>query len=400
MATYDFDPTFNDLVEEVCDLLQISQDGATLDAGEVDRLRKTYNFMVKGWQALGINLWTYQEGYLMLHPDQTKYTMEARNQAFNTVTLWDAVDGAVLAGNNTIDVDNANSFAANDTVGIFLADNTIEFATVQSVAAPTLTLTANLSNNVADNAIIFVYDSSIDPSSQTVFTNDLTWTTTTAAATTGANALALTSTTGFARDTTIGVYFEDGTVQYMVVAYLVGSTAYLTSNLTSDVAEGARIFIYDAVNYKPITRVSDCMRVDDTDRVVPLDLIDRKTYMRLPDKTTSGAVTTSYFDRQKTGIGGRHIFWVWPSPPDAKDYIQYSYERALQIVEQPTDKLDFPEYWYPAIIYNLAARSTLKVGAPAEVVQVVMNDAPAMLTQAQSFENSPRDTEITLNANG
>ena len=72
-----FRPKFQDICEEALDLLQITQDGTTLDNSEIERLMKSYNFMVTDWQAQGMHLWTYTEGRLFLQLGQSEYNLGA-----------------------------------------------------------------------------------------------------------------------------------------------------------------------------------------------------------------------------------------------------------------------------------------------------------------------------------
>lgn len=325
MSTYEFRPKFKDLVDEVLDLLQVGQDGETLAFDEVKRLMRTYNFMTKEWQGLGINLWTYTEGTLFLNKAQTKYVI----------------------GQNT-----------GDNRTVFLNDFQYNYTTLASVAGA--------------NTLEFPQDPVLNIGDQ------------------------------------FGVYLADNTIQWCECLTAIGDTVTIVGVLRGDVDLGAKVIRWDnLVETMPITRMTASRRMENIGRlqqnslrVVPLDFVDRMTYMNLPDKQTRGSVTTTYFSRQRNGLGSQHQIYVWPSPPDSLDAVEFTYERSLQIVESPDDYLDFPEYWYTAIVYNLAARSTLKLGAEATIVQVVMAEAPALLTRAASFENSERSSEIRLNAYG
>lgn len=83
---------------------------------------------------------------------------------------------------------------------------------------------------------------------------------------------------------------------------------------------------------------------------VPLDEMDRVEYQEMPNKTSTGAVNSFFYDRQN----GTGTFYVWPSPENTEEIIKYTYARPIQDFSAAGDSADFPIEWTRAVEWGLA----------------------------------------------
>ena len=84
----------------------------------------------------------------------------------------------------------------------------------------------------------------------------------------------------------------------------------------------------------------------------PINMMARDGYMRLTNKSASGAPYAFWFDRN---LNTSRIV-VYPVPSEAGDEIIVLGKRAVQDVEAITDNMEVPPQWSEAIVYNLALR--------------------------------------------
>lgn len=88
------------------------------------------------------------------------------------------------------------------------------------------------------------------------------------------------------------------------------------------------------------------------DNDTPIRIFDREEYMRLPNKTVSGAPYAVWHDRQYN----QSQVTVYPIPDGVGDTIRLTTKRQIQDVTTFTNHMEFPPEWSEAIVYNLAKR--------------------------------------------
>jgi len=154
-GVYRLTPTFNDVVEEALDILQLGEDGETLDGNLVERARKTANFMLKGWAGQGIHLWTQEEGTLFLVVGQSKYSFASSNLAnnWNETTL----SAAEASGQTVLSVTDTTNIAVADVIGILLETKDIFWTTVASKTSTEVTVDVALPSAAASGAKVRSY---------------------------------------------------------------------------------------------------------------------------------------------------------------------------------------------------------------------------------------------------
>ena len=83
---------------------------------------------------------------------------------------------------------------------------------------------------------------------------------------------------------------------------------------------------------------------------IPMNKLNRGDYDDLPDKSLTGTPTNFYFDPQ-VGTANLH---VWPI--GSTGTLEFTYQRAIEDFDNGSDEPDFPQEWYEALRFALAAR--------------------------------------------
>lgn len=165
-GTTTFNETRDQLIGDALSLLGVLAAGESVQPNDLTFCSSALNKMVKAWMGQGIHLWTEESGTLFLIPNQVQYNLAAGNTTFasdgsNTVETTLAV--SVSSGNSvqvtsTSNIQNpAMVMQINDTIGICLTNNTIQWATITNIVGTTLTLNASLSSAAASGNNVFTY---------------------------------------------------------------------------------------------------------------------------------------------------------------------------------------------------------------------------------------------------
>lgn len=176
----------------------------------------------------------------------------------------------------------------------------------------------------------------------------------TSAAALGAGTVVLNSVTGVATTYKIGVQLDTGTIQWTTVnGAPSGSTVTLTAVLTDSAALGNRVLVYQTDLVRPL-KILDARRYNfDSAIDVPLQEMDRIEYQEMPNKTSTGAVNSFYYDR-RGGANSTGYLYLWPSPATVDEAIKLTVARPIEIFSAAGSDADFPQEWTQAIVWNLA----------------------------------------------
>lgn len=116
-------------------------------------------------------------------------------------------------------------------------------------------------------------------------------------------------------------------------------------------------------------------RQDDND--VPVRVISREEYQRLPNKTTSGAPYAVFVDRQRTSTTAT----AYPVPGAAEDAanmtLRLTTKRQIQDPTASSEEIEIPAEWMEAVTYNLGIRMAPRLNLPID---------PVIAAQALDFE--------------
>lgn len=161
---YELQLTFDDVAQEVMELLQVVGDGETITTAMKDKIKPTLNIMLKAWEGQGIHLWSFTEGTLFLQTGQAEYDL--RDAATRITNTWTETTVAVdaLAGASTITVTSADDILNGDRIGIITDVNDLFWTTVNGApAGEVVTLTDVLPTDVASGSIVYNYTDDIIP---------------------------------------------------------------------------------------------------------------------------------------------------------------------------------------------------------------------------------------------
>ena len=118
--------------------------------------------MLKAWQGEGIPMWKRTEATVFLAKDTYKYTLNLSSGKATKDYVQTNTSAAAIVGAGTIVVDSATGIANGYNIGVVCADEDIEWFTVSNVASTTITLSGTLTHAVADDAVVFCYQSRIN----------------------------------------------------------------------------------------------------------------------------------------------------------------------------------------------------------------------------------------------
>jgi hypothetical protein len=219
-------------------------------------------------------------------------------------------------------------------------------------------------------------------------TESFNQTTTSAAASSGASSVDVASTTGFTVGYNIGVAQDDNTILWTTIASIASSTITLNTSLTSDVASGSKVYVYESKINRP-ERVNSCrLRYDDDVTDVPMNQVSRNTYFNYSNKFAKGKPNSYFYDKQ---LSSGNIY-LYPTPDDATDTIKFTFEKQFFDFSSAIDDPDFPVEWLLPISTNLAYLLSYEYGIGAEKAERIKRDADQLLEDAQGYDRE--DTSI------
>lgn len=165
MATsnsYDFKVNRDEIIKGALRLLGVIASGETPAASEIQDAAEALNMMTKAWQAEGIGLWLNQEVTLFLEYGKYSYSLGPTGDHCAAMSVKTEIKVAADSGAGSIDVDSITSISDGDNIGIELDNAPLQWTTVNGApAGDTVTLTANLTGDVAVDNYVYAYTSKI-----------------------------------------------------------------------------------------------------------------------------------------------------------------------------------------------------------------------------------------------
>lgn len=142
-------------------------------------------------------------------------------------------------------------------------------------------------------------------------------------------------------------------------------------------------------SYRPL-RIESMRFKDSSGNERPMTHISRDEYDNLPDKNTTGEATLYHYDPQNT----QAKLYVWPVlSSTGSGTLVYTYQRSIEDFDADADEPDYPQEWFEALRYGLAARL-----APTYYPQDVQmhgrlaQTSAAKLQECASFDKEPVST--------
>jgi hypothetical protein len=201
-----------------------------------------------------------------------------------------------------------------------------------------------------------------------------------------ASSVVLTSVNGVANTYTIGIELDDSTIQWTTVnGAPSGSTVTLATPLTGAASSGNFVIVYVEALVRPI-RVIDGRRYNLTSQIeVPLAEMDRGEYMDMPNKTSTGAVNSYFYDRRGGPVDSGLIYF-WPAPADTSEAVKLTIARPVEIFTAAGNTPDFPEEWIRAAEWGLADEIADEYDVPEPKRSRIERRAAQYLQEVNWFE--------------
>ena len=211
---------------------------------------------------------------------------------------------------------------------------------------------------------------------------DMEYTTLSSAASSATTSLSL-STTSITAGQNIGIELADGTIHWTTVTTVDSSTALTISlALTGAANSGAAVFTYTAKIPKPL-RIYEAyiiVKGNETSHT-PIHIIPRETYQRLNNKSSSGYPVEIYF---RPDLDHSELK-VYPTACDNTTRLVMSAELPLDDMDNSTDNLSFPNWWYEPIHLSLAHAMARSYGQTSDTVRRLKADAKEAVKEAEDY---------------
>lgn len=160
--------TRDDIINAMFRKCGILSEGQTISAQMINDAAGDLNRMIKGWEADGVKLWTYQELALFLTPtddDGNPKESYALGPSGDTCVDASTLESMTLsasnnAGDTTITVVNSSSVTSGMNIGILQTDNSMFWTTINGEpVGNVITLTAGFTIGAASGAPVYAYTS-------------------------------------------------------------------------------------------------------------------------------------------------------------------------------------------------------------------------------------------------
>ena len=139
---------------------------------------------------------------------------------------------------------------------------------------------------------------------------------------------------------------KDGYYLWKLSEIGIATVANNTSYQIGDTATGTGA----KVTNRPIRLMDACYIRDASSNDVPLRLIAKEEYNRLPNKSTTGTPNQIYYDAQLTN----GVLYMYPTPSDATHTVYITAQIPVYDFSSGTEALDMPQECYQAVVYGLA----------------------------------------------
>lgn len=225
------------------------------------------------------------------------------------------------------------------------------------------------------------------------WTEELILTKLTAAASSGATSITVSTTSaddvvGTTADSdAIGVEQDDGTIHWTTISSGGGTTSLtLAAALTDDCASGNRVYAYTSKAQRP-HGIIDVYRVHaESQNRVPLEKTALSQFLGQSNLHSEGPYTTWAYQETVTAVPGTSTgtFRFWPRVADGEYYLEIRFQHPFDDMDADANNLAFPEEWYEAVIYGLALRLSDEYQVPDNIYQRVKAAAAATKDIAES----------------
>lgn len=419
--------TARDIVNGALRLIGEVDANQAVDPSQMQDGLEALNFLVKSWQAQGLHLWTKTECILFLDVGRENYNLgptgdEAGN-ADDFVNTELAVAG--IAADRTLTLDSTTGM---DGASDILPSDPSESTQNWTIVAGTLAIVATslVVSNAAAAAgevertitgltvgrayrVISGFTKGLSPSVTYSVKDGATVLGTETLTATGTSKFEFTATqtshtleilngdTAATNETTttsiqildnttgdlIGIRLDDNTRQWTKIVEVLSSTQVFNADgLTGASAIDRSVFSIPELISRPV-RILQLRR----DKIGTTDEIEatqwsREEYFAQPNKSSQGTINNWYYSPQLTD--GR--IYLWQTASDVDQVARFTYEQAIDITDDTTDKVDFPSEWFRTLKYSLAVDIAPEYRIPQDRLATLKALASEMLENSLGFD--------------
>jgi hypothetical protein len=164
-ASTSFNPMLIYIVTSAYRKLGVLNENETPTAGMFQDASYAINSLIKEWQALGLHVWTEEEGILFLQPGRVKYTIGSDsidNATDSDSWLLKALTANSLAATRLLTFETTADVVAGQNIGVTLNEGSIQWTTIDRVVSATVVRLAEaLIGDVSSGNNVFVYTTRI-----------------------------------------------------------------------------------------------------------------------------------------------------------------------------------------------------------------------------------------------
>lgn len=420
--------TATDIIKKALTLCRAYDPSEEIDLNDYQTCIDSLNSLIKTWQSQGYNLWLLRDAVLFLNTSQRIYTLgnDGDHCCEETDFINTTASVAAATGDDDITLTSVTGLSgADDIYAVEQTSIITAWAATnasKSVSSDTLTITNTaasagyviftIEDLTAGNEyrITYGYDSTgtgsgavfsvisnsvtLDSATQTVtgtYTMDFTADQTEAtfkivqSSTTISQTEKITAFNMIDVDSgdRIGIELDDATRQWTRIVSIASNVVTLKDVLTDDVTIGNTVYSYT-------TKIDKPMRIMDTrylstpdDSEINIELVARKDYMMLTDKTSTGTVLNAYYLPQVSSGD----LYVWNTPSGVIPLVKFGYVKPIDILASTADSVIFPSEWFMPISYSLAAAIAPEYKTDVSRMAYLEQKSMALLESVLTFDN-------------
>jgi hypothetical protein len=215
-------------------------------------------------------------------------------------------------------------------------------------------------------------------------------TTLSAAEASGQTTLSVSSTTGMAASSQIGIELDDGTMQWTTISSVGSGEVTVAAALTGNAASGNTVFHYVTQIQRPLSIYNQTYSATFSGSEIPVDIWSRSDYMEQPQKSDTGTVTGAHY--QPLTTNGR--VYVWQTASNVKSVLRFDYREPLKVYDAVADTLEVPEEYYLPLKWAIAAEVGPQYGLPDNRQKILESKATTTLEEA--LDNDAEDGSLFI----
>ena len=207
------------------------------------------------------------------------------------------------------------------------------------------------------------------------------------AASAAQTSIVLDSTSGMTAGDYIGIEEESNYLQWTTIGSVdTASQVTLASGLTYSTVVDNHVYAYTTKMQRPLAVRNARLEYEDQHEVT-LQTLSRDEWFDLADKTTEGVPVNIYWNPKKSS--GK--FYVWPRPSTVKHRLRFTACMPFTEFTSATQAPDFPEEWYDALTWCLAAEVAPEFGVAMDRITYLETKAmdKKMRLQVWDQEDAP-----------